>query len=237
MFLVKSIQNKSLQKELQQTLAIILLYNINILYCCYKTSTCKLKTHPKLGVVVISKLILILFFISENCGNAYSNDLQKGFETEIKQEFNQISSEPTYIGNDPLVDAFNIFRKEVTGEIQLMRNTVNSLLYDRRDDPPQVQAHSKISVSKNFEEFENLERNLLDPEYHKQVVAELCRFKGKCLQSSLSSMLTQLISRDLLKQFCFTGSKGRNSSEIQKRAFKQTICYGLITGNFNIQLI
>lgn len=90
----------------------------------------------------------------------------------------------------------------------------------------------KTPLTENFVEFEELENNLMHADYNKQMVNELCRYKGSCLQSSLSSMLAQLVSKALLKQFCFKGSKGKNSSGIQKRPFKHTLTYAAIIGNY-----
>lgn len=120
--------------------------------------------------------------------------------------------------NDGIADAFESFRNTSTFNTDAIPPRTSRLLF-------------KTPLTENFAEFENLEFNLTKPDYNKRMVDELCRFKGNCLQSSLSSMLTQLVSRTLLRQFCFKGSKGNNSSGIQKRPFKHTLTYAVITGN------
>lgn len=130
------------------------------------------------------------------------------------------------------VDVIKTLKREVMEEINLTRNPSTFV----QDSYISNRLLFKTPLTENFEEFEVLEMNLLNLDYNKRMVEELCRFKGSCLQSSLSSMLNQLVSRSLLKQFCFKGSKGNNSSGIQKRPFKHTHTYRVITGNIPIKL-
>lgn len=93
----------------------------------------------------------------------------------------------------------------------------------------------KEPLTETLEEFEKFESNLADYDYSERMVQELCRFKGHCLQSSLSSMITHLLSNNVLRQFCFKGSKGRNKRRIEKKPFKHTLTYSVIKGNLNLK--
>ncbi|KAL5288233.1 hypothetical protein ACFFRR_008841 [Megaselia abdita] len=123
--------------------------------------------------------------------------------------------------------------KQSTSDV--IQNIKREVMQEIRKSP-QFCSRNRIIVKTplidTFDEFQELETNLLNPDFNKRMVEELRRFRGMCVQSSLSTMLYQLFSKTLLKQFCFKGSSGRNSSGIQKRPFKTTLSYVMITGNF-----
>lgn len=135
------------------------------------------------------------------------------------------------VSNEDVIKCFKTLRRDILDEMRTIRNSINLVAENRRVDvSPRDRLLIKIPFAENFDEFQLLEDKLSDPGYNKQMVEELSRFKGNCLQSSLSNIIAQLLSKSLLKQFCFKGSKGRNSFEIQKKAFNKTVCYGVING-------
>lgn len=136
-----------------------------------------------------------------------------------------------------VIECLKTIRKEVLGEIRLLKNSISLIIENRNDFTAYVAADRvliKTPLAENFEEFQVLEENLLSKDYNSQVMNELYRHKGKGLQTSLSNMIAQLLSKSLLKEFCFNGSKGRNRLEIEKRAFNQTLCYKVINSKYTL---
>lgn len=154
-------------------------------------------------------------------GDVVSEKIDFNYDENIFQQFNVQESS---------LDALNRFAME-TMDVPKSTPTTSSFIKDV--GLPRInRLIYKTPLTESFEEFEQLENNLMNPVYNKRMVEELCRYKGICLQSSLSSMLAQLVSKALLKQFCFKGSKGKNNSGIQKRPFKHTLTYAAIIGNY-----
>lgn len=127
------------------------------------------------------------------------------------------------------MEAMKHFRKEFKAEMKMFRDSINTRNDIEGKKPRYRPILTKSPFVENDVEMENFEDKLSDQKYYDQIAEELCRFKGKDFQGSMSYMLEQLISSEVLKKFCFRGSK-------TKKAFKNTRCFLLLQGNFILLL-
>lgn len=166
------------------------------------------------------------------CGQAYYEYVE---ETQNQAKIKAVAQNENENTSDfsELVEAFKIFRREITGELTLLRNAINRSLDTPRNPRPErfVSLFTKTPLANTMDELDDLESKLTDPEYRAQMINELVRYKGNGLQSSLSHMIDQLLSKQVLKEFCYRGSKGVNKDEIPKKSFKNTNCFDVIKGN------
>lgn len=125
------------------------------------------------------------------------------------------------------LEGIRILRKDLGEQLSLIRAAINT-----RNDQAENIAHEPVSLAltktpfaENMEEFNHLEDLLLDRTFRDRVISELRRFKGHGLQASLSYMVQQLVTKELLKQFCYQGSEKTN-----KLSFKNTRCFDSVKG-------
>lgn len=177
-------------------------------------------------------------YVSE-CGNSdfeYLNNIDTQAKVQLVPAAKPKAKKRSHgsdLTNQDIIKCIKLSHKEVLAEIRFMKSSFISNV-DHRVGVALPRADRillKIPLAENLDEFEIFESKLLDSDYKNQMMDELSRFQGNCLQSSLSNMISQLISKTLLKHFCFKGSIGRNRDEIRKRAFKETRCYGVIMGS------
>lgn len=142
---------------------------------------------------------------------------------EVKEKVNDFKE---------LADAIKIFRQEIKDELKLLRTAVNNITGSTNtvvfQSTPDIL--NKTPYVENSDDFNTFEFNLLNTEFKRKVVSELQRFKGSSLQASLSSMINALLSKDMIKTFCYKGSNGKEASN-SKKAFRNTRCYDAIYGN------
>lgn len=123
-----------------------------------------------------------------------------------------------------IVEAFKHFRKEIKEEIRQLKNAVYQSIESssRASSRPErcVSVFIKTPLVDNLDEFDCLEANLTEPDFKQQMIEELIRFKGNCVQSSLSHMITY-DSKSTLKAYSATrGSKGQIKMTSQRELSK-----------------